>query len=52
MLQNSIFQFSEIEVWEEVSLDFSEPFKDCEIAAVDEDDKNLDLSVESYFGIF
>ena len=35
MPQNSIFQFSEIEVWEEVSLDFPEPFKDCEIASIE-----------------
>ena len=51
MLQNSIFQFSEIEVWEKVFLDFSAPFKDCEIAVIDEDDKNLGWSEESYFGV-
>ena len=51
MLKNSICQFSEIEVWERVSLNFSGPFMDCEIAEIDEDDKNLNCSEKSYFGV-
>ena len=51
MLQGSIFEFSEIKVWQEVSLDFPEPFKDCEIAAIDKDDKDYNWSEESYFGV-
>ena len=47
-----VFQFSEIEVWKEVSFDFPELFKYCEIAAIDENYKNLDLSEKSYFGVY
>ena len=50
MLQDSIFEFSEIEVWKKC-LDFSEPLKDCGIEAIGKDDKGQDWSEESYFGV-
>ncbi|XP_076634339.1 uncharacterized protein LOC143348226 [Colletes latitarsis] len=51
MLLDSMFEFNEIEVSKEWSLDFLDQFKECEVEAVDEDDADENWSGETYIGV-
>lgn len=46
-----MFTFNEMKVSEELSFDFRDQFKECDVKGVDEDDNDENWSEETYAGV-